>query len=127
MAGRAVVGPGGVRRLHLGARAGPVPRGPGHGSGPAAQSPGLVGGHRCLDGERAGAAGLRQAVGMVGAGRAADCLAPPVGRTTTHRTRQRCPQTLAHQFVVAVTVVSFLSWAVLGSSTAYFYRRFSNA
>lgn len=34
------------------------------------------------------------------------------------------PETLAHQFVVAVTVVSFLTWAVLGSSTAYFYRRF---
>ena len=37
------------------------------------------------------------------------------------------PEALAHQFVVAVTVVSFLTWAVLGSSTAYFYRRFSNA
>ncbi len=37
------------------------------------------------------------------------------------------PEALAHQFVVAVTVVSFLSWAVLGSSTAYFYRRFSTA
>jgi len=37
------------------------------------------------------------------------------------------PEALAHQFVVAVTVVSFLTWAVLGSSTAYFYRRFSAA
>ena len=37
------------------------------------------------------------------------------------------PEALAHQFVVAVTVVSFLSWAVLGCSTAYFYRRFSAA
>ena len=37
------------------------------------------------------------------------------------------PEALAHQFGVAVTVVSFLSWAVLGSSTAYFYRRFSRA
>jgi len=37
------------------------------------------------------------------------------------------PEALAHQFVAAVTVVSFLSWAVLGSSTAYFYRRFSTA
>ncbi len=37
------------------------------------------------------------------------------------------PEALAHQFAVAVTVVSFLSWAVLGSSTAYFYRRFSTA
>lgn len=35
------------------------------------------------------------------------------------------PETLAHQFAVAVTVVNFLSWAVLGSCTAYFYRRFS--
>lgn len=37
------------------------------------------------------------------------------------------PEALVHQFVVAVTIVSFLSWAVLGSSTAYFYRRFSTA
>ena len=37
------------------------------------------------------------------------------------------PEALAHQFVVAVTVVSFLTWAALGSSTAYFYRRFSAA
>jgi len=35
------------------------------------------------------------------------------------------PETLAHQFAVAVTVVNSLFWAVLGSSTAYFYRRFS--
>jgi cobalt transporter subunit CbtA len=35
------------------------------------------------------------------------------------------PEALGRQFVVAVTVVSFLSWAVLGSSTAYFYRRFN--
>jgi cobalt transporter subunit CbtA len=37
------------------------------------------------------------------------------------------PQALAHEFVVAVTVVSFLTWAALGSSTAYFYQRFSTA
>ncbi len=37
------------------------------------------------------------------------------------------PEALAHQFVVAVTVVSFLTWAALGSSTAYFYQRFSTA
>ena len=37
------------------------------------------------------------------------------------------PEALAHQFVVAVTVISFLTWAALGSSTAYFYRRFSMA
>jgi len=37
------------------------------------------------------------------------------------------PQALAHEFVVAVTVVSFLTWAALGSSTAYFYQRFGSA
>lgn len=37
------------------------------------------------------------------------------------------PEALGRQFVVAVTIVSFLSWAVLGSSTAYFYRRFNAA
>lgn len=37
------------------------------------------------------------------------------------------PEALARQFVVAVTVVSFLTWAVLGGSTAYFYRRFRAA
>lgn len=35
------------------------------------------------------------------------------------------PPALAHQFVVAVTVVSLLSWVVLGGSAAYFYRRFA--
>jgi cobalt transporter subunit CbtA len=34
------------------------------------------------------------------------------------------PELLAHQFVVAVTVVSFLFWLILGASTGYFYRRF---
>jgi len=34
------------------------------------------------------------------------------------------PELLAHQFVVAVTVVSFLFWVILGASTGYFYRRF---
>jgi cobalt transporter subunit CbtA len=33
------------------------------------------------------------------------------------------PENLAHQFVVAVTIVSFLFWLVLGTSTGYFYRR----
>jgi cobalt transporter subunit CbtA len=37
------------------------------------------------------------------------------------------PAALGHQFVIAVTLVSFLSWAVLGTTTAYFYRRFSAA
>lgn len=37
------------------------------------------------------------------------------------------PQALAHEFLVAMTVVSFLTWAALGSSTAYFYQRFSTA
>jgi cobalt transporter subunit CbtA len=34
------------------------------------------------------------------------------------------PETLARQFVVAVTVVSFLFWAILGTLTGYFYGRF---
>ncbi len=37
------------------------------------------------------------------------------------------PEALVRQFVAAVTVVSFLTWAVLGTSTAYFYRRFASA
>lgn len=36
------------------------------------------------------------------------------------------PETLAHRFVVATTVASFLFWAVLGASTGYFYRRFAS-
>jgi cobalt transporter subunit CbtA len=34
------------------------------------------------------------------------------------------PEALAHSFVVAVTVVSFLFWLMLGASTGYFYRLF---
>jgi cobalt transporter subunit CbtA len=34
------------------------------------------------------------------------------------------PEALAHHFVVAATLVSFLFWAALGASTGYFYRRF---
>jgi cobalt transporter subunit CbtA len=33
------------------------------------------------------------------------------------------PEALARQFVVGVTVVSFLFWVVLGASTGYFYSR----
>ena len=35
------------------------------------------------------------------------------------------PDSLAHRFVVAVTVTSLLFWAALGASTGYFYRRFA--
>lgn len=34
------------------------------------------------------------------------------------------PETLARQFVVAVTVVSFLFWLILGALTGYFYGHF---
>ena len=34
------------------------------------------------------------------------------------------PGALAHEFVVAVTVVSFLFWLILGASTGFFYRFF---
>jgi cobalt transporter subunit CbtA len=37
------------------------------------------------------------------------------------------PEPLSHQFVVAVTVVSFLFWLILGASTGYFYGRFQGA
>ena len=37
------------------------------------------------------------------------------------------PPALAHEFVVAVTVVSLLSWVVLGTVTAYFYKRFKHS
>jgi len=36
------------------------------------------------------------------------------------------PEALSRQFVVAVTVTSFISWVLLGSLTGVFYRRFSN-
>jgi cobalt transporter subunit CbtA len=35
------------------------------------------------------------------------------------------PVALARQFVVAVTIASFLFWIVLGAATGYFYRRFA--
>ena len=44
-----------------------------------------------------------------------------------HVNEAAAPGGLAHQFVAAVTVVSFLTWAVLGSATAFFYRRFHAA
>src|SRR6266567_2564105 len=34
------------------------------------------------------------------------------------------PESLARQFFVAVTIVSFLFWLILGASTGYFFRRF---
>jgi cobalt transporter subunit CbtA len=34
------------------------------------------------------------------------------------------PESLARQFVVAVTIVSFLFWLILGASTGYFFGRF---
>jgi len=34
------------------------------------------------------------------------------------------PESLARQFVVSVTIVSFLFWVILGASTGYFFRRF---
>jgi len=34
------------------------------------------------------------------------------------------PESLARQFVVAVTIVSFLFWLILGASTGYFFQRF---
>jgi cobalt transporter subunit CbtA len=34
------------------------------------------------------------------------------------------PEALAHRFVVAATLASFLFWAALGASTGYFCRRF---
>jgi cobalt transporter subunit CbtA len=38
--------------------------------------------------------------------------------------RAGAPESLARQFVVAVTIVSFLFWLILGASTGYFFRRF---
>jgi len=34
------------------------------------------------------------------------------------------PERLARQFIVSVTIVSFLFWVILGASTGYFFRRF---
>ncbi|MGC2198835.1 MAG: CbtA family protein [Stellaceae bacterium] len=36
------------------------------------------------------------------------------------------PEALGRQFVVAVTVISFLFWLILGASTGYFYERFQS-
>lgn len=47
-------------------------------------------------------------------------LGAPGGEAHAHA----IPETLAHRFVVATMVASFLSWVVLGASTGYFYRRF---
>jgi cobalt transporter subunit CbtA len=38
--------------------------------------------------------------------------------------RAAAPESLARQFVVSVTIVSFLFWLILGASTGYFFRRF---
>ena len=35
------------------------------------------------------------------------------------------PESLSHQFVVAVTLTTLISWALLGGLTGFFYRRFS--
>lgn len=37
------------------------------------------------------------------------------------------PESLAHEFVVAALITSFLFWLVLGSLTGFFYKRFSAA
>jgi cobalt transporter subunit CbtA len=42
-------------------------------------------------------------------------------RPTAHAAA--APEELTHQFAVAVTVVSFLFWLILGASTGYFYGR----
>jgi cobalt transporter subunit CbtA len=44
---------------------------------------------------------------------------PPVGAATA------TPEALVHRFAIAVTVVSFVFWATLGTATGYFYRRFA--
>jgi cobalt transporter subunit CbtA len=46
--------------------------------------------------------------------------APRLGETHT-----AVPEALSHQFVVAVTLTSFLFWVLLGSLTSVAYRRFS--
>ena len=47
-----------------------------------------------------------------------------IGAPAACRAAFECPRALSHQFVVAVTLTSLLSWALLGWLSAVFYRRF---
>ena len=48
-----------------------------------------------------------------------------IGAPRLAETHTAVPEALSHQFVVAVTLTSFLFWVLLGSLTSVAYRRFS--
>jgi cobalt transporter subunit CbtA len=48
-----------------------------------------------------------------------------IGAPQVEDVHTQVPQTLSHQFIVAVTLISFLSWALLGALTSIVYRRVS--
>ncbi len=54
-------------------------------------------------------------------------LAAPhlIGAPELENVETNVPETLSHQFTVAVTLTTLLSWALLGVLTAFFYKRFA--
>lgn len=48
-----------------------------------------------------------------------------VGAPTLGHVETNVPHELSHRFAVAVVVTAFVSWALLGGLTGFFYRRFS--
>lgn len=56
-------------------------------------------------------------------------LAAPhlIGAPQLEHVETNVPETLSHRFTVAVTLTTLISWALLGTLTAFFYRRFLNA
>jgi cobalt transporter subunit CbtA len=67
---------------------------------------------------------LGRKAGWAVAGVALLVLPHMVGAPQPAEADSLAPATLAHRFMVASVVTSLLFWAVLGSMTGYFYRRF---
>jgi len=47
-----------------------------------------------------------------------------IGAPHLDKIETEVPELLSHQFIVAVTLTTLLSWSLLGGLTGYFYRRF---
>lgn len=50
-----------------------------------------------------------------------------IGAPALDQVETNVPELLSHQFVVAVTLTTLLSWTLLGTLTGYFYQRFTAA
>lgn len=50
-----------------------------------------------------------------------------IGAPALDQVETNLPELLSHQFVVAVTLTTLLSWTLLGTLTGYFYQRFTAA